>query len=396
VSSDDRKQCGREIVLLVARAQRCLPRAVIDLEMPHPSTVLHALPIEDRTRGVLDRLLPLISREPLWTVGRYLRIPHFGARCLVDLLAAQEESAAHLDLSRAIVPGSPAALESDGGVVPLTGVDFGRLDDIARVLEQSMPIAGADLGRLLIQEGLATERVTLGHLASAYRRLGRPAPFLVITCDGLEIAVARSNHGFAATVTATAARLISQCGLSTVASLVRRVGMHRSAATSRSLVCRLLVALPRLRWLDAAMEWFSFLGDRSHLARRITKVFAVADRVPIRELRAALRKGQPRALRVPATVLERYLCEIAGCAIEPEGVHVCVRDQHAVKLAGDEALVAKLLSGGRPQLAITELTDLASSASVPPARVRRVLLSSPLFLRTRGEQVRLVGHRTRH
>jgi hypothetical protein len=95
-------------------------------------------------------------------------------------------------------------------------------------------------------------------------------------------------------------------------------------------------------------------------------------------------------------VLERYLCEIAGCAIEPEGVHVCVRDQHAVKLAGDEALVAKLLSGGRPQLAITELTDLASSASVPPARVRRVLLSSPLFLRTRGEQVRLVGHRTRH
>jgi hypothetical protein len=79
------------------------------------------------------------------------------------------------------------------------------------------------------------------------------------------------------------------------------------------------------------MEWFSFLGDRSHLARRIAK-----------------------------------------------------------------ALVAKLLSGGRPQLAITELTDLASSASVPPARVRRVLLSSPLFLRTRGEQVRLVGHRTRH
>jgi hypothetical protein len=394
-SSNDRKQCGREIVLRVARAQRCLPPEVLDLEMPHPSTVLCTLPIEDRTRGVLDRLLPLISKEPLWTVGSYLCIPQFGARCLVDLLAAREE-ATRGDSARAGEAGSPPASEPEGSLIPLKAVDVGRLDDIARLLRQSMPIGGSDLARLLVGEGLAAERVTLDQLASVYRGLNRPAPFRVVEARGAEIAVAADTHGFAATVMATAARMVSQWGVSTVASLVQRLGMRRSAANSRSLVCRLLVSLPRLRWLDAAMEWFSFLGDRSHLSRGIAKIFAVADRVSMRELRLALRKGQSRAPHVPAAVLERYLCDVAGCEIGPDGVHICVLDQPTLKLAGDEARVARLLSGRRTQMPITELTDLASSASLPPARVRKVLLSSPLFLRTRGEQVRLVGSRTRH
>jgi hypothetical protein len=394
-SPQDRRQCGREIVLWVSRSQRRLPSEILDLEMPHPSTVLHMLPIEDRTRGVLDRLLPLIAKEPVWTVGRYLRIPKFGARCLVDLLAAYEETLT--EPPGASVPGAVRSITSaDAGriVVPFTPVDLGRLDDIARLLGRLLPIAGAELGRLLAAEGLASAPVTLDHLAGVYRRMDRPAPFRTITSGGVDIAVAADNPGFAATVAATAVRLVSHWGLSTVESIVERVGVLRSAPTNRSIVCRLLVALPRLRWLDAAMEWFSFVGDRSRLARGIAKVFAVADRVPLRELRVALGKGQPRAPHVPMAVLERYLSEIAGCEIAPGGVHVRVPEPK-VALAGDEAVVAKLLSDAGAQLEIGALTDLASSASLPAARVRRVLRSSPIFFRTRDRQVRLVGRRTR-
>ena len=396
-TSPDRRQRGREIVLCVARSQRCLPPALLDHEMPHPSAVLHTLPIEDRTRGVLDRLLPLIAKEPFWTVARYLRIPKFGARCLVDLLAAHEETprgeSAGGDLPRAGATSPTSSGDAGRTVVPFTSIDLGRLDDIARLLGQLLPISGPELGPLLVEEGLASAPVTLEHLAGVYRRMDRPLPFRLVTCGGTEIAVASDNPGFAATVAATAVRLVSHWGLSTVASLVERVGVLRSAPTSRSLACRLLVALPRLRWLDGAMEWFSFVGDRSRLARGIAKVFAVADRVSMRELRVALGKGQPRAPRVPTVVLERYLSEIAGCEIESGGVRVRVPEPRA-KLAGDEALVAKLLSRAGAQLDIGELTALASSASLPAARVRRVIRSSPLFFRTRGHQVRLVGRRT--
>jgi hypothetical protein len=86
-----RKQLGRDVVQTVARALRHFPAEILGLELPHPSAVLRWLPIEDRTRNALDRLLPLIEKEPRWTVARYLEIPKFGARCLVDLLAAREE-----------------------------------------------------------------------------------------------------------------------------------------------------------------------------------------------------------------------------------------------------------------------------------------------------------------
>ena len=89
-AADGRRETGREVVRVVARAFRRFPETFLSLEMPHPRSAL-ALAIEDRTRNVIERLLPLIGREPTWTVARYLEIPQFGARCLVDLLAAIEE-----------------------------------------------------------------------------------------------------------------------------------------------------------------------------------------------------------------------------------------------------------------------------------------------------------------
>jgi hypothetical protein len=95
-SSEGRRQMGREVVQIVARALRRLPQATLELEMPHPRVAL-ALAIEDRTRNAIERLLPLIGKQPTWTVARYLEIPQFGARCLVDLLAALQESTTATD-----------------------------------------------------------------------------------------------------------------------------------------------------------------------------------------------------------------------------------------------------------------------------------------------------------
>ncbi len=315
-STQSRRQRGRDVVLRIERSLRRLPPAVLERAMPHPSTVLSALPIEDRTRSVLDRLLPLIAKEPTWTVERYLRIPQFGARCLVDLLAACEERALDAGPGKAARTLVDAGADSARTVVPFTPVDLGRLDDIARLLARLLPISGAELGRVLVDEGVASAPVALAHLIAVYRGLDRPIPFRMVMCGGMEIAVAADNHGFAATVTSTAVRLVSHWGLSTVDSLINRVAVLRSAPANRAFACRLLVALPRLRWLDDAMEWFSFLGDRSRLARAIAKMFAVARRVSIRDLRRALEKGRARGPELPTPVLERYLEDIAGCQIE--------------------------------------------------------------------------------
>jgi hypothetical protein len=385
-----RKQYGREVVDRVARSLRHLTPDLLELEMPHPSTVLRTLPVEDRTRGVLDRLLPVLSDEPIWSVGRYLRIPKFGARCLVDLLAACEETIGGTATTRG-GSGPIAAGQRSRIVVPFTPVDLGRLDDIALLLRRLLPMSGSELARLLVDEGLATAKVTLEHLAGVYLRMDRRPPFRAIAFGGIEIALGGDTNGFAATVAATAVRLVSHWGLSTVASVVDRVGVLRSAPTSRGFVCRLLVALPRLRWLDSTMEWFSFLGDRSRLARGVARIFAVARRVPFHDLRRALGKGQARAPEVPGNVLTRYLSDVAQCQIDAGRV---VSGQRLVDAApvGDEAVLVDLLGPARPDLEVRALRGAAAARAVPPERVERLLRHSPLFLRTRRSHFRLIGH----
>jgi hypothetical protein len=392
-NANDPKNVGRAIVLRVSRTLRSLPQELLTLDLPHPSTVLRALPIEDRTRGVIERLLPVIAKETVWTVDRYLRIPRFGARCLVDLLAACEEANAPISRQSSqetpLPPGEPLRT-----LLPIPSIDLARLDDISRLLRHMLPISEEELARLLVDEGLASMPVRLEQLAEAYQAVGQAVAFQVITCGEMAVAVSGHSRGFSATVAGTAVRLVSHWGLSTVQSVVERVGLLRSSPTSRPMVNRLLVTLPRLRWLDDHLEWFSLVGDRSRLRRAIATIFAVTDRVALRELRMALGKGQPRAPRVPPTVLARYLSEIADCEVEPTGIRRRATEPEG-RLAGDEAILVDLLSRAGDQLEVAALGRLASAASIPPARVRTLLLSSPLFLPVRGQQVRLVGHHGR-
>ncbi len=309
----DRKHIGRDVVLQTSRALRSLGRDLLDLPMPHPTVALRSLALENRTRSVIDRVLPLIAKEPRWTVGRYLQLPSFGARCLVDLLAACEEADASPDQT--------------------------------------------------------------------------PAP--VTACDSIW-PTAANGHGFSATVIATAARLVSFWGLATVQSVIDRVRLVKAFDTSKPMVCRLLVALPQLRWLDDDMDWFSFAGDGSRLARAVGQVFAVCDRIALGELRCALDKGRPRADRVPRRVLERYLSEVAGVEIDGRWLRRRAPEP-TVALTANEAALVELLDRAGGEADVRALRAGASARGVPAETVEALLRDSPLFLRAARLRVRLVG-----
>jgi hypothetical protein len=313
-----RKDVGRDVVTQTSRALRSLGRELLELPMLHPSVALRSLALENRTRNVIDRLLPLIAREPHWTVGRYLGIPSFGARCLVDMLAACEEANA-----------SPEQMPAP--------------------MVTTMTAAAGPIG-------LSVE----------------------------------DRRGFTATVTATAARLVSFWGLATVQSIIDRVRLVKAFDASKPMVCRLLVGLAQLRWLDGEMEWFSFSGDGSRLARAVGQVFAVCDRIDLPELRTALDKGRPRAEHVPRSVLERYLSEIAGIELDSRWLRRR-SPEPAVALTSHEVVLVELLDRAGGAVDVRSLRAGAAMRGVPPETVEALLRDSPLFLRASRLRIRLVG-----
>jgi len=301
-SEDERLALGRAVVVEVAKVMRRLPAAVLAVPLPSPSHVVERTSIEHRTRNVVERLIPFEAGRA-WTVARYLQVPGFGARCLTDVLAAHEESAQPPD-------GAPptAAAEALGSPsVPLFNV--------ARRLRAVLPLTGTELRALYPDETFARATDPLRALARACAAAGVAAPFRLVRRGGSTIAVAPGSAGLARAACEEAARQVAAWGVADVADVASRVECLSESAVGETIVRRVLVALPRLRWLDPRMRFFSFVNERSPLGKTVERLFAEREVVPLDQLLTTLAEGSAAARRTPGPVLARYLAEIAGCVV---------------------------------------------------------------------------------
>ena len=374
-SGEPRLRLGRAVVRAVTKGLRGLTGGILKVEMPHPRLALGSLAMEDRTRNVLERLLPVIGREAHWTVERYLAIPGFGARCLVDLLAAKEEV-------EAAGEHQPAPRSGPGVLAATT-------DEITALLVTLLPLRGAEVGTLLVQHRVVTAPLTLRALAELYAAAGQTVPFQIIHRDGVEIAVPTGSRGLATLVAAAAVRLVALGGVATAEMVAERVRVMARAEVTAAMVKRLLIALPRLRWLDDHMEWFSLTGDRSPMRQAIAKVFAVHDRVDRSELRAALEKVSG-ARHLPPEILDAYLSAVADCELDSRAVNPRAAAER-VSLGGSEARLVALLATAGGELSRAALRRASFESGLSWATVTRLLKASPLLVTGPGDRVRLIG-----
>jgi hypothetical protein len=146
---------GAEVVRVVQRRLRALPRRALDAALPRPERALRSLVLEDRTRKALERAPTSDARDAqAWTVARYLGLRGFGARCLVDLLAACEEARDGAEIVAApaapVVHGVAAAIIATAtGFVSWWGLaNINSLAERVRTLKAT-PIDAAAARRVL-------------------------------------------------------------------------------------------------------------------------------------------------------------------------------------------------------------------------------------------------------
>jgi hypothetical protein len=291
--------------------------------------------VGQRTRGALERLLCTPGGAATRTVGDYLAAPWLGMHGLVDLLAAREER--ELEAVRA----------ADRAPAPER--------------KPILVVAAPDVGTpsRVLRRGGATVRVAPEQLASAEA------------------------------VLTGAAHCVLNWGLCTIDAVVSRL----RALTDRPLLsteaARILGALPRFRWLDREAGWFSLAGTKSRLTLALRKIFAVTDRVLLRDLRAALSKQVELVGAAPPEVIETYLSEIAGCAIS-DGWVSARKSSGAVSIGRDERTIVAMVQDRGGDISTASLRKLVKRVGLSARTFLRVVRTSPLLLE-RGGRLRMIG-----
>ncbi len=316
---------GAEVVAWLRRSHRRLPADLLTLELADPATILRSWVIGQRTRGSLERLLGCPDGASARTVGDYLAAPWLGMHGLVDLLAAREEQELAAP-KRAEAPIPPPA----------------------------------------------------------------PAPPVgVLRRGGAAVVMARDELASAEALVNGATQFVFHWGMCSLNALVSRIHVLTGQPLSVATAERILTTMPRFRWLDQGSGWFSFAGSGSRLRQSLDKIFALTERVLLRDLRVALAKQIELLATVPIDALETYLAAVAGCDVA-DGWVCAPRSNETVPLGGDEGAIVAMLESKGGELATRSLREQARRRGLRAPAVLRLLRTSPLVLERAG-RLRLVG-----
>jgi hypothetical protein len=265
------RRVGTAVVDRVQSRLQGLPAGVLDAPLPDPSTVL-AFTLERRTANTVRRAFTAARVTGQWSLRRYLGLPRFGGRAVVDLLAAVE---GHGRVFRA--PGDRAA------------------DATIDVVVASLPISERRAHRLLAAEDVRPA-IDLAGLARTAVLGGAPVPFRMVELGGTKIAVGPSQ----VTATQAAYRLARRSVRGWGAASIRAIAAQLRGAPgfdgSSLFVERVLAEIDSFRWIDRRQGWFLFAGEPNPLLEELKQVLSARSQTSLAALRALLyrTRGGPR------------------------------------------------------------------------------------------------------
>jgi hypothetical protein len=368
---------AKQTAAWLVRSRRSFSNGLLDLPFPSPEVILRDWRVGRRTQGALARITKAPSSPTGWRFRDYLNVPRLGSSSVIDLLAAHEEHEQSSSEANAATVTAPIDHLSS------------NLDEIAAAITVALPCRPDTLSAALAATRLAPRTIRLDQIARAFHDNDRPPPFRVVRRATATLVVGRTAVTSTETLVSEAGKFIFHWGICTVGILLKRLRSLRSGGMNPVAATRILAALPRVRWLDEASEWFSMVGFNSRVQIAIAKIFGVVDRIPIRELTLGLAKRLKILLEVPEPAMERYLCEVAHCRVEGRWVRPGPEFVPAALEHGEDVVVDLIRRSGGA-VARASLRALAHQAGLNLAVLHDILRSSPLFDADRA-QVRLIG-----
>ena len=355
-------QCLRLAMAVVDRVQtrlQGLPAHVLEAPLPDPATAL-TFRIERRTANTLRRAIDEGAEGP-WTLTRYLNLPRFGGRAVVDLLAA---------------------VEANGGGANAREIVAERISDRAlTIIARHLPISEKRVNEELAACGAPT-LFDLRDLVRSTVGRGQIALFHVLEIGGARIALRLSQLSAARTAYRVAVRSIQSWGATTIASVAALVdtvpGAESTEAFVEGFVEHVLVDLPAFRWIDRSNGWFWFVGHPNPLLDDLRKILSVTSRLPVPRLSKALfhirRGGSP----APET-LGRICAEIPGARVAAGELMFSGQLDRSVYLTETETRLVTTLEAAGGNLPLTDLRKAIQARGLSWTPASHSIRTSPLF-----------------
>lgn len=198
------------------------------------------------------------------------------------------------------------------------------LDRTLLALSKHVPMTEAAAEEVLRKRGLVSRAFRLDGVLSAAELLGKSATFVLDEPADTQSPIRSDQIGFAKTVTKAARSAVSRFGVSTLADVCSRCNDLTGSAVNPQVVSQLLPKQVAFHWLDEESTWFWIDNlSRNHLVRLIRKVLAVAPRIHVSEVRAAI-SADPRGMGYapPPKVVMEFCKQACDCTADSQFV-VC-------------------------------------------------------------------------
>lgn len=258
-------------------------------------------------------------------------------------------------------------------------VDTPWLTRAVEAVTELSPAPPKDLARSLRERGIAKSDFDVGALGFACELVGRRFPFTTRQYGKAELVV-RVKDDKIAEFHRAARRLTASQGCVNFEAVCDDLAIEGSERTRIEACVEALDCV----WLDRHRGWFMANGvSRNRLANLASKVFWVAPKVSVAELRKAVAKEPRLASAPPTAVMARFL-EVAGLA-EVEGDIAVLKPgvdvADAISLGSVEETLIRVLREDGPVMGWDKFQDASMARGVNPTSFGILASKSPAISR---------------
>ena len=255
-----------------------------------------------------------------------------------------------------------------------------------------VPLPADQLQLMLDATGLTAGKISIQAVLEAAELLGRKPP-LALAEAGPSLWAVRPEAGKLPGLIVTAVRqVVGNYGAATLNQLSAAVADKAGKRVDGKVICAVLETLPGFAWLDARRQWFRLeCLPRYGLVYMINKVLAVAGRVDIGSLRAAIARRRMARRPPPEQVLLEFCRQMPHVRVEGKQVCGAPPPDWRRMLSGTERVIARVLHKHGPVMSRAELEKLCLAAGVKQASLNVMLAISPVVVHLGRGRYRLIG-----